>query len=882
MMHRHIYEVIKSHCERHHSKAAVLATDHSATYGEVVAMADGVAQVLSGAGLKDEQPVAVYMQRNAKLLGVLLGIMKAGGAYLPIDLQDPPDRVMTMLQIAGCNLVIGDHENCSKLPGWGECGPSPALRFLEVRHIEPVPDCQDVCASGGARLAYLIFTSGSTGAPKAVEIEHRSMMNVLIAARDLLKLTENDCFLGVTTLAFDISVAELFLPLMVGGSLVLRDKTTLLDPPGMARLVRDENITVIHTGPSVWAVILEQVPDFPKIRIAISAGEAISPSISRRLSAYGDVAWNMYGPTEATVWATGQVLTAEIQTDENAASAPIGLPFAGVDVLIEDQAGKPVKDGQNGELLLGGICVARGYRGRPDLTAERFVMRGDIRFYRTGDIVRRNPDGTLEYLGRVDDQISIQGRRVEPREIEVVLERQPDISHAAATWFETETGSRAIVCAIVPKDGRTPDNANLRKNLAQVFPEAMIPAKIVLLERLPTNKNAKVDRPAIRSMASRIDDQISSAQSGQMTPTEELVSQMWKRAMRMTDVSNDANFFAIGGDSLAAVTLNLELEQKLGIQLPPQLVLETPVLQDFAGRIDEVKARKFVQSETSYIFPLHERPGSTPVFFCGVDLTMARHWTQPFSLYAIAYWAGGGNLVEIDTIEGLAARYIEGMKEFQPSGPYRMAGYSFGAILALEIAQQLRASGETVETLFLLDPFQIFHTVDANDGQVIMHGSTRPSFSTRLKKYARDSMASVRRDGLRGVLASLYKPVEKFKGGPWLAYQLHHLHARRPDLVSERFLPRSMWPVFWYAARKKAAEYTARPYTGRAVMVITPKQGGENAWQKVLGPACHVEKLQASHRSLFNADVAERWQSILGRGLSPTNEPSREISDHKE
>lgn len=862
----HIYDAVKTQCARHSSKPAVLAPQNQATYAEVIALADGVAEALLSAGLTPEQPVAVYMDRNAELLGVLLGVMKAGGAYLPIDLQDPPERVMTMLRVAGCRYIIGDRKNCGKLAGLRDA-PGSALRFLDLAGIAPVPEATLATAPGGARLAYLIFTSGSTGEPKAVEIEHRAMMNVLTAARDLLELTESDRFLAVTTLAFDISVVELFLPLMVGGSIVLRDRATLLDPQGMARLVREHGITAVNTGPSVWSVILDQVPDFPRLRVAISTGEAVSPDIARRLAQVGDTVWNMYGPTEATVWATGHVLTAEMQTDDGAISAPIGDAFAGVDIRIEDEAGAPVLEGALGELLLGGVCVARGYCARPELTVERFVMRGETRFYRTGDLVMRRPDGALEYLGRVDDQICLQGRRVEPREIEVLLERAPGIAQAAATWFETETGTRAIVAALVPEEGKSLSADDLRATLAIHIPEAMIPARFVTMEALPLNKNAKVDRAAIRAEAGRVETSIGRQTSDRMTETEALVAGIWKRTLRMSDISTDANFFAVGGDSLAAVTLNLALEQKLGIPLPPQLVLETPVLRDFSARIDEIRAESFVQSETSYIFPLHERPDSTPVFFCGVDLKMARNWTLPCTLYAIAYWAGGGNLVEIDTIEGLAARYVQGIRELQPSGPYRVAGYSFGAVLALEIAQQLLASGEEVETLFLLDPFQLFRTAGADRARVTEHAPTRPSFRARFVKSVSDSAGNIRRNGLQGLVAALYKPVQKIKGGPWLLYQLHHLHARHPNFVAERFMPRSMWPVFWYSARRKVAEYTAQPYAGRALVVFTPKQGGEAAWKKILGKRHRSETLQVPHRTMFQPEVSAQWQSILGREL---------------
>ncbi|MEH6836540.1 MULTISPECIES: amino acid adenylation domain-containing protein [Falsihalocynthiibacter] len=849
-----VFDLFSAQVRQTPNALAVRASDGTRSYAQVEEFAFKVASALHADGLEREEPVAVFMQRTADLPAVLLGIMRAGGAYLPIDLQEPPERVSAMVKIAGCRRSIGDRKTFEKLSSGG----GPEIKFYDVDAIGSV-DLNLPPPPSSTDLAYVIFTSGSTGAPKAVEVEHHSMTNVLVEARNLFEFTSQDTFLGVTTLAFDISVIEFFLPLIVGADILLRDKSTLLKPREIARLVREEGVTAIHTGPSVWSVILDYVPDFPRLRIAVSAGEAVTPSMARTIARYADQAWNMYGPTEATVWATGHLLEHTAAENLIDISAPIGREFHGVSVRIEDEYGNLVSQGVEGELLLGDICVARGYRNRPDLTEERFVLRGDTRFYRTGDRVVRSPAGFLSYKGRFDDQISIQGRRIEPREIEVLLENEAGIAQAAATWFETESRTRAIVAAIVLDGEEQPDLFLVRKHLEAQIPEAMIPAKYLVLDRLPITKNAKVDRAAIRALQGEVAiTSLPSVAESNMTATEAIVAEIWGRSMRDPNVGPESNFFEIGGDSLAAVNISLRLEHKLELFLPSQLVFEAPVLRDFAAMVDEIRAKQFVRSDSSFIFPLVERPETTPVFFVGVDLKMAHRWRLPCSLYAVAYWATGGRMVEMETVEQLAATYIESILKLQPQGPYRIAGYSFGALVAFEIAQQLQALGRDVEQLLILDPFKLSRTSSDGTEMVAHHESA----ASQMSKYGRNSMGRIRRHGLAGLITSLYRPIQMIRGGNWLMYQIFHLHRRYPNLVQESLLPKKLWPVFWYSARRKAGEYIAKPYTGQTLAVFTPKQGGEDAWKKVLKTA-NFMALSADHGAIFDSDVSEKWETEL-------------------
>ena len=862
----HIYEAIRRQKIRTPYRIAVSTDDRSLTYAEVLDFADEIARILGRLDLGPEQPVAIYMKRDAELPSVLLGIMKAGGAFIPIDLYEPPERIGTMLRLAGCEIVIGDSESLATLASQLNESVAAGLRFLDVASISPDGTEANTKIPSEDHLAYLIFTSGSTGAPKAVEVTHRSLMNVLNEVESLFEFNESDRFLAVSTLAFDISLVELFLPLMVGAQVILRDSSCLLDLHDLKRIIRDNGVTTFQTGPSVWSVIDKYAPDFPKLRVAITTGEAVSRNLAVRLPAYAEAFWNMYGPTETTIWVTAQRLDTGRTQNKSLTSASIGNPIGGVQLRIENPGCAIAEDGQPGELLVSGKCLARGYRGSPELTKERFVVRNGTRFYRTGDIVCQTSDRGLDFIGRIDDQINIQGRRVEPREIESLLEQFPEVSQAASTWLETGFGTRAILAAVVWQPNLPTSLDKLRVDLADKLPKALVPAKLLIVDKLPITNNGKVDRTAIRAMASSINENQEFDVISSLTQTEILMVKLWKQTLKSNDITIGSHFFEAGGDSLAAVILAMTLEKKLNIIVPSQLILETPVLTVFASQIDAILANDFAISETSFIFPLQHRENSRPVFFCGADLGLARDWGLPCSLYVIAYWAAGGKMVEVESIQLLAARYIKGIRSLQQNGPYRIAGYSWGAILALEISQQLQKSGQEVEILFLLDPFKLSRI---NDGtQTISTESSR--FKIRKKAQYSRFQSKVRRGGVKGLLLSMMTTsrLKRIIGVPWLTYHLFHLRKRYPNILSEKFLPRKMWPIFWYDARRKAAEYAAESYQGRSIVVFTPEQGGQEEWAKILGGHNEVVHMRVEHGQFFEPTVARKWQVFLGKELS--------------
>lgn len=859
--------------------AIAVVDDHgTTTYSALAARADAVCRWLADAGLRPEQPVGVLMQRRAELLAVLLGIMKAGCAYVPFDPQDPTDRVRRMLRSGGCDLVLGDGPLLANLR---EARDAPAPRCIDVGSIParaagqpPLP-----VAPGGERLAYLLFTSGSTGDPKAVEVEHRHVLSLLRSARELLRFDARDRCLAASTIAFDASITELFLPLVTGASLLLRDRTILLDPRRLARDVREHAVSIVQTGPSVWAVALAEVPDFPRVRIAITHGEAVGPDLARRLCAYGDEVWNLYGPTETTVWATGCRLTADTSS-LSAASAPIGRPLPHVCAFVVDEHGTPLPDGREGELWLGGPSVARGYRGKDELTQERFVAFRGERVYRSGDVVVRDPDGVLHYFGRNDDQIKVRGVRVEPGEVESALRRDPRVAQAAVTWFPTPSGPRAIVAAVVLQPGATCRAQDLHRGLESLLPSTMIPARFLFVPRLPSTTSGKVDRKAIRQAATNVVDEPAAADPARatappstrpLTNTERAVADIWRRMLHVDAVAPDDHFFSIGGDSLTAVQMMVEVEGLFGMTLPVHLAFEAPTLEQLCRRIERAKRPDDdADAPSQFVYPLVPEGSGPPVFFSNVDLVLARRglWTLPCPLFAISNWAKGSGFVRARSLQDLAKEHLVSIRRIQPTGPYRLAGFSLGGLIAYEMAQQLRAAGERVETLFLVDPMMP-RQVDLPGFR--MPADDEPPLRARIARRVRRLAKGPGAEGWAHWF-SLWLP-ERLAVTGWFRYVTVNHYLRHPNAASRLLFPRNRWSAFWFAAQRMMKGYVARPFDGPTVVTFCHDGPGVAVWKALLGPQVVTHRLDSPHLTLFEPPALGTWLGWMTEAIRSARRP---------
>ncbi|WUH90964.1 amino acid adenylation domain-containing protein [Streptomyces sp. NBC_00433] len=565
---------------RRPAAVAVVSDRETLTYAQLDARAQRLAAAMTAAGVGRGDLVGVYLGRSADLVAALLGVMRAGAAYVPLDPVYPPDRVRTMLEDAGVRLL---------LTGGGLPLPD-AVRQLDVPELDVTkasgPDPAGLAVAAPPEpgdLAYVIYTSGSTGRPKGVRIAHRALANFLRSMAAEPGCTEQDRLLAVTTVCFDIAGLELFLPLVTGGCVELVPEEAASDGFALRARLERSRPTLMQATPATWRLLVAAGWDGDPALRALCGGEALPSDLAGELLGRVGALWNLYGPTETTVWSAAvRVGPGERVT--------LGRPIANTRCYVMDRRGRPLPPYVPGELYIGGAGVADGYHGRPELTAEKFVpdgLGGTGRLYRTGDLVRWLADGRLDYLGRIDDQVKIDGFRIELGEIEAVLRRHPGVRRAVVTAREDTAGTKRLVAYLVPTAAAAPSlppPADLRRHLARDLPAYMIPAVFVPLAEIPLTRNGKVDRRALPPPPRTSPLPLPPAARPRPGP-EEAVASVWRAILARDDIGVDDNFFDAGGNSLLLVEAVKRLNAALALHLTSVDMFRHPTVRTMAASL---------------------------------------------------------------------------------------------------------------------------------------------------------------------------------------------------------------------------------------------------------------------------------------------------------
>ena len=682
-----IYEIIRAQVERTPHAVAVQLGDIALTYRQLDECASVIAAQLVLAGAGSGAVVALLLDRTTDLVAAIIGVLKTGAAFVPLDPRQPLARNAFCIHEAAANIIVTDHD----LPA-GEGVTATVINIAELTSRVPVGGVWSNTVAA-EDLAYVVYTSGSTGRPKGVLVEHRGMVNLMHTMFPRLGITASDTVLSVSSISFDVALADFFCALACGARVVLATALQATDFAALGQLIADCGATYLMATPTTWAGLIASGWCGDSRLTAVSIGETLSPALAAGLLQRCGSVWNSYGPTEATV-TTNFVRLAEKDT------VTVGRPLPNLRVYVTDSRGRLQPVGVPGEIVIGGIGVARGYLNRPEEDARRFgddPLHTGGRIFRTGDRGRFLPDGRVQHLGRYDDQLKIRGCRIEPGEIESVLREHPDVEHCAVVARPSSGGEPQLIAYLVGRK-QLPRNTELRAWLSQRLPAYMVPKMFVQLSAVPLTTSGKLDKAALPAPASAM-----SSGGGTRSPrgdTQRLIATLWADllAVPVTDATED--FFDMGGDSLLAVRLISEIQRVFGIQLPlAAFVDQGRTVAQLAKLLDVIRLTG--GTEVIDVAPLH-------FIFANAASAMgvrhfARRWGAMQPVHVLTPDQPAGRFDRSVSLEQHARQALSAIRARQPDGPLLLAGYSIGGLVAYEVARQAIDAGQQIEWLGVVD-----------------------------------------------------------------------------------------------------------------------------------------------------------------------------------
>ncbi|MFH7000352.1 amino acid adenylation domain-containing protein [Flavobacterium sp. FlaQc-57] len=691
-----LIELLRKQAEITPDNIALEFHDSKTTYQELHKKVNQLAHYLKAQGVESGDFIAVSFSRSPELLYTLLAILQCGAAYLPLDPEYPKDRLEFMLNDSGAKVLLTSKTLFASLPSWPQTlFIEDAIDSLDQYSTQPLAN-----TVSPENMAYILYTSGSTGNPKGVPITHKNLVNFLCSMAIEPGINENDRLLSITTISFDIAGLELFLPLIKGATLIIADHETARDGRLLLELVKSENINFLQATPTTWSMLLDSGwTDALPVK-ALCGGEAMPADLAKELLSKCDTLWNVYGPTETTVWSSAK----QIKADDKLIT--IGKPIGNTQIYIIDEQGQLVAPGNIGEILIGGDGVAKGYWNRPELTAEKFIenkfsgIKNDI-IYRTGDLGKLLPNNEIECLGRLDQQVKIRGHRIEPGEVEQALLSLDGIKSAVVLANEN-----FLVAHIVPDSSL--ENAEnqislWREALASQLPVQLIPHDFNLLEKIPTTLNGKIDRKALSQY--KTNKKIN--YTAPRTEEENIVATIWKESLGIEDIDIFSDFFEMGGHSIKGVKVMIEIEKHIGKRIPLSALFKYSTVEKFAKLLNTG-----TEIYSDCLVPIKAKGNKAPLFIvhgAGLNVlnfvNLSKHFDDDQPIYGIQGTKPKGFEGWYESIEAMAAHYIDAIIKVNPKGPYALAGFSFGGIVAFEMTRQLKAQGKTVSLTALLDSY---------------------------------------------------------------------------------------------------------------------------------------------------------------------------------
>lgn len=883
-----IHELFERAAAQYPDQVAVVYGDEKLTYSELDARANQLAHRLQREGVGHESLVALYMDRTPQAIIAMLATLKAGGAYLPLDTDSPVDRTAMMLADSEPAVVVMDRP----LPGHTL---PPTTRILDLQReaadLAREPISKPPCPATLDSVCYMIYTSGSTGTPKGARNVHRGIANRIFWVLRRLEMNRETRQLQRSTFAFDVSVHEIFTPLAAGAQVVVASAEAAGDPRQLVASIQRYGITHISMVPTLLRVLLddEEFTKCTSLQFINVGGEILTRDVAERLRQLSTaVLHNVYGPTETSIGVTYW----RVNLDEPRRTFPIGRPLSNVRLYILDPQLRPVPVGVPGELYIGGVAVGRDYYRRPELTAERFLPdpfsdKPGARMYKSGDLCRWYPDGQIEFLGRIDQQIKVRGVRIELGEIEAKLSDHPAVREAVICEWLAAPGDTRIAAYIVLDEASelaqqtdAEVTRELRTYLERRLPAVMVPAAMVRLDTLPRLGRGKLDRRNLPAPQEYVG--LDAEPTMPSSPLEAQLLEIWKDVLSLKssthnthrlDIGIHDNFFHLGGHSLLAVRLMAHVRDAFNVDLPAAAIFAAPTIAQLAERIEQARSGELIDGQElspvlqhlaeamqprtdaqGLLVPLRPVANATrtPLFFIhGLGghvasfVALARTLPADMPVYALQARGLDGEAEPHDSIESMAAAYLADIRTVQPEGPLQLCGWSMGGIIALEMAKQSAERGESVALVAMLD--------------------THLTVADRLAKDLSDESV------LRWIAPHLGVAVEELKSLPLAEqWQLIADRARISDAFGVDQIRRLA--EVCRAQIQALAEYQFPVFEGRAVLLRAAKfwQVSEPGWSNV-APHLTIERVPGDHYSMLRephvATLGERLQHYLLENL---------------
>jgi amino acid adenylation domain-containing protein len=854
-----IHELVEAQVLRTPDAIALVFESASLTYHELNRRANRLAYRLRELGVGAEVIVGIFAERSVEMIVAVLATLKAGGAYLPLDPNYPAERLAFMLGETTPRVVLAQRGQLAKLARYeGE------IVFLD-KDFETPDDANLTSGVQAENLAYVLYTSGSTGKPKGVMVTHRSVCNRLLWVQESFHLTPRDCMMMKAPLTFDMSVSELFWPLISGARLVVARAGLQGDSQYLLDTICKNGVTILELVPAMVAAFLEEreVRRCLSLRRVISGGEGLSLELQERFFAALPHAelYNSYGPTETTI----DVTFWKCERDAGDTTPPIGRPIANTQAYILDQAMQPVMTGTVGELHVGGAPVARGYLARAELTAEKFVPNpfGEGRLYKTGDLARWLPDGPIEYVSRIDQQVKIRGFRIEPGEIEAVLEQHPAVRDAVVVVREHSSSDKRLVAYVAGELSALSDTI-VRDFLKARLPNFMLPSSIVALEKLPLNANGKVDRRALLEFGANPREKVS------VPPRDPLEAQLvaiWEKVLRVEPIGVTDGFFELGGHSLMAARIFSQIKTMLGKDLPLATLFQTPTVEKLAAALREqgwkpawsplvpIQPRGF----RAPFFAVHGGYGEV-MFYSELARCLGRD--QPF--FGLQAEGLDGCAMSHTSIEAIARHYLQEIRQVQARGPYFLGGYCTGGVIAFEMAQQLHATGEEVAFLALFDT--------NNPEQPPQRSPIRKRIWLALDEASGLSLRDKPQYFARRVAHRLKWEAAKVQNAAYNLLELLY-KTRKPDGKGTDGVPLPFKLPVWITLERATAKYKPRAYSGRIVLFRPTASDGyeyadDRGWTKVAEGGLEIHDLACKHGTIFEPVFEQRHMPMIAEKLA--------------